>query len=100
MKYNTIHIGQAIKQQLVEQNISIASFAKLINCSRSNVYNILEAQTLDVDRIIKISEALDYNFLQDYFSNNPKTNKIVFTVEISNGKVSVTKLNSKLAQKN
>jgi predicted transcriptional regulator len=96
MEFNKIHIGQTIKQKLVEHNISITNFAKAINCSRSNVYNIFESQTIDVERLIKISVALNYNFLQDYFPSSARSDKILFTVEITNGKILVTNQNSKI----
>ena len=43
----------------------MSEFARRINCARPNVYSIFERYDIGVEQLIDISEALDYNFLDD-----------------------------------
>ena len=45
--------------------MSVAEFARRINCARPNVYSIFERYDIGVEQLIDISEALDHNFLDD-----------------------------------
>jgi len=55
MKYREdIYIGSLIKQKFEEKKISISQFAKAINCSRANIYNIFTSKSIDIDRLILV----------------------------------------------
>jgi len=91
MKYrNDLYIGEIIKQKFNEKNISISQFAKKINCSRANVYNIFAAKSIDIDKLILISKVLDYPFLEEYTlqnrSNSDTNTRIVLEIEVKNGR--------------
>ena len=60
-----IHIGQLIKSVFDESGLSVAEFARRINCGRSNIYFIFERSSIDVKQLIDISIALNHNFLND-----------------------------------
>lgn len=60
-----IHIGHLIKKVFDEKGISATEFAYRINCARPNVYSIFERYDIGMEQLIKISEALEYNFLDD-----------------------------------
>jgi len=74
MKYQNIDIGERIKHKFDESNLSISKFAKLIRSSRSNVYNIFNSKSIDIDKLILISEALNHDFIQEYVDNNSYPN--------------------------
>ena len=62
-----VHIGSEIKRVLKEKNVTVTEFAKQICCHRKNVYDIFGRKTLDIDRIIQISEILDYDFIRELY---------------------------------
>lgn len=73
MKTKEIHIGTVIKQRLGESQLTVSQFAELIHCDRTTVYDIFKRKSIDVDRLVHISRALDYNFLWEvYLKNNPE----------------------------
>ena len=67
--YNMIHIGKHIKQMIEAKDVSVSSFAKQINKSRTVVYHIFTRESIDTNLLFAISKALDYNFFELYFPN-------------------------------
>ena len=60
-----IHIGKLIKSVFDDSGLSVAEFARRINCGRSNIYFIFERNTIDVKQLINICNALNHNFFDD-----------------------------------
>ena len=58
-----VHIGREIERVLHERGITVTEFANRICCHRKNVYDIFTRKSIDIDRLIRISEALDYDFI-------------------------------------
>ena len=58
-----VHIGREIERVLRERGITVTEFANRICCHRKNVYDIFTRKSIDIDRLIRISEALDYDFI-------------------------------------
>ena len=54
-----VHIGREIERVLHERGITVTEFANRICCHRKNVYDIFTRKSIDIDRLIRISEALD-----------------------------------------
>jgi transcriptional regulator with XRE-family HTH domain len=81
-----IHIGSIIKQKLDESSMSIKNFADIINCDRTTVYDIFKRKSIDVERLIKISQALHFDFINEIYLKQPDrintTDKIFIAVEI------------------
>lgn len=65
-----VHIGNIIRRKLAESPMSIAEFAERINRTRPTVYDIFNRKSIDVDLLLKISEVLDYNFLEEVYVKN------------------------------
>ena len=61
-----IHIGQIIKQELVNQGRSVTWLARRLNFSRSNMYKIFDKSTLDTAILMQISQLLNVDFFQYY----------------------------------
>lgn len=57
-----IHVGEAIEKRRNELGLSKSEFGRKIGVSQQHVNRILERETMETKRLIKISEALDYNF--------------------------------------
>lgn len=62
MKLQTVNIGLAIEQIINERGISKSEFGRKIGVAQQNVNRILERSNIDTDKLVAISEALDFNF--------------------------------------
>ena len=60
-----IHFGQLIKDEFDRQGRRAMWLAAELNCNRSNIYSIFSRENIDAQMLIKISQALDHNFLRD-----------------------------------
>ena len=81
-KYNkNVHIGNLIQERLKQRGLSYARFARLINCDRTTVYNIIRAKSIDIDRLIRISEVLDFDFIGIYTAKMEKENTMKLQIE-------------------
>ena len=61
-----IHIGKLIKKRLLETGMSKSEFARRINKTSQNVYDIFERKTIDTGLLLTISAVLDFNFFEPY----------------------------------
>ena len=82
-----IHIGSIIRQKVEESSFTIKEFADKINCERTTVYHIFKQKSIDVEKLIKISEVLDYNFISEVYQKQdsnitPPTQTIFIAVEV------------------
>lgn len=71
-----IHIGYLIREQLKADNRSVGWLAREIHCTRNNVYKVFRKPSLDTDLLLRISNAMQFNFFQYYiteFLENMKT---------------------------
>ena len=82
-----VHIGGEIKRVLREKNMTVTEFARRICCHRKNVYDIFNRKSLDIDRIITISEILSYDFIHELYAEAVEVKE--FRLRYSNGKLTV-----------
>jgi len=85
MNNTKIHIGLKIRDVLTERGMTITEFAGRINRERTTVYSIFDRKSIDIDLLIKISEALDFDFIHEvYFPKDTKkiSSKLLIAVEI------------------
>jgi len=62
-----IHIGSIIEKKLREKSIIITEFADKIGCTRSNVNDIFTRKSIDTELLIRISKALEYDFIRNIY---------------------------------
>ncbi|MEN9400956.1 MAG: hypothetical protein RL632_2059 [Bacteroidota bacterium] len=62
-----IHIGNRIKARLEETGMKKSEFARRINRTSQNVYDIFQRKSIDTDLLATISQILDCNFFEPYF---------------------------------
>lgn len=67
-----IHIGKVIKKRFDELELTKTEFGHRIGLPPQHINRIFERDTIDTKRLVRISQALDYNFFQLYC--NPTTN--------------------------
>lgn len=62
----TVNTSEVIKTLCKQQNISIAELARRIGQSRQNLTKKLQRDTLTIDEIKQISNAIDVKFEQSF----------------------------------
>lgn len=72
MAQKTVHIGLAIYEKLQELKMSKTEFGRRIGIPQQNVNRILEKDTIDTGKLIKVSEALKFNFFSLYCEETPR----------------------------
>ena len=61
-----IHIGQLIKARLEETGMKKTEFARRINRSSQNVFDIFQRKSIDTDLLATISHVLECNFFEPF----------------------------------
>lgn len=69
MSIEKVDIGESIEQKLNELGISKSEFGRKIGIPQQNVNRILSKSSIDTDKLVAISEALNFNFFDCYHSN-------------------------------
>ena len=64
-KSSEYHIGNAIYTEFVKSGLSSGQLAEGLNCTKNEVYNMFKSSTIDVNQLVKVSKALNHNFLFD-----------------------------------
>ena len=59
---HNIHVGQAIKKRLEELKMTKSDFAKAIGTPQQHINRILERDTMETKKLVKICQVLNYNF--------------------------------------
>ena len=60
-----IDIGKLIQDEVKRQRMTTTKFAKLINTTRSNAYEIYKRPDMNTEQLIQISKALHRNFVEE-----------------------------------
>lgn len=66
MEYQEVNIGLLIRDKARELGVNKSELAKMIGIQNQNVNRILESENINTDKLIKISEALDFDFFSYY----------------------------------
>ncbi|MGM9803494.1 MAG: helix-turn-helix domain-containing protein [Muribaculaceae bacterium] len=77
-----INIGPIIKRRLDGMGISYTHFAQLIHVSRPTLYGILASKSIDIDRLILISEILEYDFIRNVYYKADRFGKNVVDIPV------------------
>ena len=65
VKQPNLHIGHLIKSVFDESGMTISELARRLHYERTNIYTIFKRRTIDVELLVKLSEALNHNFFDD-----------------------------------
>lgn len=57
-----VHVGQAIEKRRNELGISKSELGRRIGVTQQHVNRILERETMETNKLVKVCEALDFNF--------------------------------------
>lgn len=95
-KCSKIHIGEMIKEKVKERKMSTVEFAQAIKISRPNVYNLYKQPSIDIDKLMMISEVLKFDFVGSYYDYykkeqmKQKSKAVCIFVEYCDGQLNVT----------
>lgn len=89
-----VHAGEKVKEYVEASGMSVAEFARRVDCHRQNVYDIFKRQDIDLSLLQRISRVLDHDFVTELYGlKSPKmTLKFSVTVEMENGECRVTEV--------
>ena len=73
MKFEKINIGLLIEQKMNELGVSKSEMARRSGIANQNINRVLERTSIDTDKLIAISEALNFNFFDCFQSNENST---------------------------
>lgn len=73
MKFEKINIGLLIEQKMNELGVSKSEMARRSGIANQNVNRVLERTSIDTDKLIAISEALNFNFFDCFHSDESST---------------------------
>ena len=85
MKIKQVNIGLSIEHRLNELGISKSEFGRKIGIPQQNVNRILTRDSIDTDKLITISEALDFNFFDYFRSDSTATVSPVYSASPNQG---------------
>lgn len=68
MKFEKVNIGLLIEQKMNELDINKSEMARRSGIANQNINRVLERSSIDTDKLIAISEALDFNFFDCFRS--------------------------------
>lgn len=74
MKIEKINIGLLIEQKMNELDITKSEMARRSGIANQNINRVLDKPSIDTDKLISISEALDFNFFDCFRSIDEKSN--------------------------
>lgn len=63
---NEIHIGRLIQEQLKTDQRSVSWLAKQIPFTRNHLYKIFRKSSVDCALLLRISQAMQFNFFRYY----------------------------------
>lgn len=64
--FKNIHIGQLIKIKVTEGSIETTRICNFLKCSKSEIYQMYEAHSLDTETLLRWSKLLSYDFFRVY----------------------------------
>ena len=67
MKFEKINIGLLIEQKMNELGVSKSEMARRSGIANQNINRVLERTSIDTDKLVAISEALNFNFFDCFF---------------------------------
>ena len=72
MKCNKVNIGLCITQKINELGINKSELARRIGIANQNINRLLERESIDTDKLVSISEALNFNFFDCFCADEKK----------------------------
>ena len=93
-KTKGIYIGQIIQEKVIERGLGYSEFARRINCARSSLYHIFNSKSIDIEKLILISDVLEYDFITEIYLQNKLISNFNTHIQIPliDGKIDLSNL--------
>ena len=94
MNTKNIYIGKIIRERLDASGMTYSEFAKRIHVSRTSLYSMFDSKSIDVERLIRISDVLECNFFYEVYGIGCKAGKEYpfLAIPFVNGKLDISNL--------
>jgi len=69
-----MHVGQRIREIMVQKHRSVVWVARQINCERTNVYNIFARKDINTHLLQQLCMVLDHDFFKELSKDTFKRN--------------------------
>ena len=66
MNFKNIHIGQMMRETIVESGTEMSRICNIFNCTEEEIQSMLDSESLDTEILLKWSKILDYDFFRLY----------------------------------
>lgn len=93
----TVHIGKAIDRRRNELGLSKSEFGRRIGVPQQHVNRILERDTMETSKLLKVSEALDFNFFALFCAVSHKISAYLAAVTLNGNAKLVAQLSKEQA---
>ncbi len=93
----SIHIGAEVHKVVRDKGIRAKIVAQGINVSESTIYKIYKRETIDIDKLIRLSQFLNTNFFLYYIEEEPL--KSMFNLKNERLKLEIKSLKETVTQK-
>lgn len=80
-----VHVGHAIKARLEKLNMTKTEFGRQIGVPQQHINRILERETMETAKLVKICKVLDYNFFALFCSFPTSINAYLAAVALGDG---------------
>lgn len=84
-----LHIGREIEIRYKESGLKLSEFAKRLNTSSRNVYDIFERSEIKTDQLERISKILNFNFFSLYQDTGVQETNVAYTRKEKNNSISI-----------
>lgn len=72
----TLQVLQMVKRELQRKRVSVAELSRGLKLNSSSVSGMLKSQTIQVQRLVELSEFLNYNFFRELAAKLPYTEPV------------------------
>lgn len=87
-----INVGSAIEQRRKEMQITKTELGRRINVPQQHVNRILERETMETNKLVQVSEALEFNFFELFCPNKDERISAKNAAVAYNGNVTNTRV--------
>lgn len=97
----SIYIGKIIRRKVDESGMTYAEFARRINSSRTSLYSLFESKSIDVEKLICISNVLNCNLFYEVYGigSKPMNDYPFIAIPIKDGKLDISNLGDEYLQR-
>jgi transcriptional regulator with XRE-family HTH domain len=98
IKINDVHVGHAIQERIEELRMTKTEFGRLIGIPQQHVNRILERDTMETKKLVKVCEVLGINIFAQFCSFQTNIGAYLNAISKGDGKMPKLEEASALAE--